>query len=181
MEKDIGSILSDACYNDIINCKEDKNHEIRKPVISCKKKSGFSQEAVAEKLGVSRQTISKWETDETVPDIYQSKKMAKLYQMTLDELIEFDVELDEIQEIIDRTDEKAADSIDWTSAWGKKYPILVQYQAEVNVPNYAHQLNLMLEDFKQEYHYNEQDAFLVLKDILYQVWKNRKGKNGSGS
>ena len=42
-------------------------------------------------------------------------------------------------------------------------------------------LNLMLEDFKQEYHYNEQDAFLVLKDILYQVWKNRKGKNGSGS
>ncbi len=146
-----------------------------------RKKSGFSQEAVAEKLGVSRQTISKWETDETVPDIYQSKKMAKLYRMTLDELIEFDVELDEIQEIIDRTDEKAADSIDWTSAWGKKYPILVQYQAEVNVPNYARQLNLMLEDFKQEYHYNEQDAFLVLKDILYQVWKNRKGKNGSGS
>lgn len=146
-----------------------------------RKKSGFSQEAVAEKLGVSRQTISKWETDETVPDIYQSKKMAKLYRMTLDELIEFDVELDEIQEIIDRTDEKAVDSIDWTSAWGKKYPILVQYQAEVNVPNYARQLNLMLEDFKQEYHYNEQDAFLVLKDILYQVWKNRKGKNGSGS
>ena len=89
-----------------------------------RKKSGFSQEAVAEKLGVSRQTISKWEPDETVPDIYQSKKMAKLYRMTLDELIEFDVELDEIQKIIDRTDEKAADSIDWTSAWGKKYPIL---------------------------------------------------------
>lgn len=60
------------------------------------------------------QTISKWEPDETVPDIYQSKKMAKLYRMTLDELIEFDVELEEIQEIIDRTDEKAADSIDWT-------------------------------------------------------------------
>ncbi|MEZ3431490.1 MAG: helix-turn-helix transcriptional regulator [Lachnospiraceae bacterium] len=79
-----------------------------------RKKSGFSQEAVAEKLGVSRQTISKWEPDETVPDIYQSKKMAKLYRMTLDELIEFDVELEEIQEIIDRTDEKAADSIDWT-------------------------------------------------------------------
>ena len=61
----------------------------------------------------SRQTISKWETDETIPDIYQSKKMAKLYRMTLDELIEFDVEL---------------------------------------------------------------DAFLVLKDILYQVWKNKKGR-----
>lgn len=139
-----------------------------------RKKSGLSQEAVAEKLGVSRQTISKWETDETVPDIYQSKKMAKLYRMTLDELIEFDVDLDEIQEIIDRTDEKAAESIDWTSAWGKKYPILIQYKDEVNVPNYARQLNLMLEDLKQEHHYSEQDALLVLKDILYQVWKNRK-------
>lgn len=40
-----------------------------------RKKCGLSQEVVAEKLGVSRQTVSKWETDETVPDIYQSKKM----------------------------------------------------------------------------------------------------------
>lgn len=39
-----------------------------------RKKCGLSQEAVAEKLGVSRQTVSKWETDETVPDIRQSKK-----------------------------------------------------------------------------------------------------------
>lgn len=34
-----------------------------------RKKSGLSQENVAEKLGVSRQTISKWETNETLPDI----------------------------------------------------------------------------------------------------------------
>lgn len=33
-----------------------------------RKKSGLTQEAVAEKLGVSRQTISKWETNETLPD-----------------------------------------------------------------------------------------------------------------
>ena len=141
-----------------------------------RKKSGLSQEAVAEKLGVSRQTISKWETDETIPDIYQSKKMAKLYHMTLDELIEFDVELDEIQEIIEKTDEKATEAIDWTSAWSKKYPILIQYQEKVNIPNYARRFDLMMEELKQEYHYNELDAFLVLKDILYQVWKSRKGR-----
>lgn len=35
-----------------------------------RKKCGLSQEEVAEKLGVSRQTISKWETNETIPDIY---------------------------------------------------------------------------------------------------------------
>ena len=51
-------------------------------LFTARKKSGLSQEDVAEKLGVSRQTVSKWETDETVPDIRQSKKMAVLYNMT---------------------------------------------------------------------------------------------------
>ena len=48
-------------------------------LFQARKKCGLSQEDVAEKLGVSRQTVSKWETDETVPDIRQSKKMAVLY------------------------------------------------------------------------------------------------------
>ena len=69
-------------------------------LFQARKKVGLSQEMVAEKLGVSRQTISKWETDETLPDIYQSKKLAKLYNLTLDELIEFDVELKEIEQLI---------------------------------------------------------------------------------
>ena len=47
-----------------------------------RKKRGLSQEEVAQKIGVSRQTISKWETNETIPDIYQSKKMAKLYNVS---------------------------------------------------------------------------------------------------
>ena len=51
-----------------------------------RRKKGLSQEAVAEKLGVSRQTISKWETDETLPDIRQAKKPSVLYGLTLDEL-----------------------------------------------------------------------------------------------
>lgn len=139
-----------------------------------RKKCGLSQEEVAEKLGVSRQTISKWETNETVPDIYQSKKMAKLYHIALDDLIEFDVELSEIQEIIEKTDEKIEERIDWTSAWGKKYPVLLQYQQEANVPDYARRINLMLNELKTEYQFNEQDAMLVLKDILYQTWKTRK-------
>ena len=65
-----------------------------------RKKCGLSQEDVAEKLGVSRQTISKWETDETIPDIYQSKKMAVLYNMSLDELIDFDIDINEIRRLL---------------------------------------------------------------------------------
>ena len=75
-------------------------------LFQARKKAGLSQEIVAEKLGVSRQTISKWETDETVPDIYQSKKLAKLYNLSLDELIEFDVDIKEIEEVIKNTNEE---------------------------------------------------------------------------
>ncbi len=141
-----------------------------------RKKCGLSQEDVAEKLGVSRQTVSKWETDETVPDIRQSKKMAMLYNMSLDELIDFDIDVKEIQNIIDKTKEDVEEKINWTNAWGKKYPILLKYQTEVNIPQYAHRISVMLDELKQEYGFSEQNAMLVLKDILYNVWKNRKGK-----
>ncbi len=136
-----------------------------------RKKSGLTQEEVAQKLGVSRQTISKWETDETLPDIRQSKKMAVLYNISLDELIKFDVDVKEIEQVIERTNEETESKTDWTAVWGKKYPILLQYQNEVNVPNYEIRLTEMLDELKKEYGYNELDAMLVLKDILAKVWK----------
>ena len=136
-----------------------------------RKKSGLSQEEVAEKIGVSRQTISKWETNETVPDIYQSKKMEKLYKISLDELIEFDIDLQEIEEMIDKSDEKLNEKVNWTNAWGKKYPILLKYQTEVNTSNYAFRITKMFDEIKNEYGYSKQDAMLVLKDILYQSYK----------
>lgn len=139
-----------------------------------RKKKGLSQEEVAEKLGVIRQTISKWETDETLPDIRQSKHLAVLYGLSLDELIEFDIEVKEIQEVIDRTSEEVTNKIDWTKAWGKKYPVLVQYQKEVDTSFYAARLDEMQSDLQKKYGYNELDAFLVLKDILAAVWKNKK-------
>ena len=145
-------------------------------IFQARKKCGLSQEAVAEKLGVSRQTVSKWETDERVPDIRQSKKMAVLYHVSLDELIDFDIDLKEIQEAIDRTTEKVEEKINWTNVWGKKYPILLQYQKDVNISDYASRIDMMLDELKREYNYSEQDAMLVLKDILSNVWKNRKDR-----
>ena len=139
-----------------------------------RKKCGLSQEDVAEKLGVSRQTVSKWETDETLPDIRQSKKMAVLYNMSLDELIEFDIDVKEIQQIIEKTSEQIEEKIDWTSAWGKKYPILIQYQNEVNIPKYATRIDSMVNELMEEYQYSNIDAFLVLKDMLGKVWKGNK-------
>ena len=143
-------------------------------LMQARKKAGLSQEAVAEKLGVSRQTISKWETDETVPDIYQSKKLAKLYHLSLDELIEFDVDLKEIEHIIKNIDEKKEAKVDWTNAWSKKYPVLATYQQVVNIDGYASVIRKMLEQLKMDYGYNDLDSMLVLKDILYHEWKDHK-------
>ena len=147
-------------------------------LFEARKSRGLSQEAVAEKLGVSRQTISKWETDETLPDIRQSKKLAVLYGRSLDELIDFDIGVKEIQDAIDRTSEETSAKIDWTKAWSKKYPILARYQSEVDISPYAAELERMLRGLEKEYGYGELDAFLVLKDILARVWKSRKEGRG---
>ena len=143
-------------------------------LFQARKKAGISQEVVAEKLGVSRQTISKWETDETVPDIYQAKKLAKLYKLSLDELIEFDIDMKEIEEVIRNTDEKKEEKIDWTSAWSKKYSVLATYQSKVNISKYALEIRKMLNSLENNYRYSRLDSMLVLKDILYHEWKDNK-------
>jgi len=140
-----------------------------------RKKKGLSQEEVAEKLGVSRQTISKWETDETLPDIRQSKRLAMLYGVTLDELIEFDVDVQEIQELIDKTSRALTDKIDWTKAWSRKYPVLAAYRQTVDIAPYAGELERLIADLEKRYGYSRMDAFLVLKDILAVVWKAGDG------
>lgn len=143
-------------------------------LFDARKKRGLSQEEVAGKLGVSRQTISKWETDETLPDIRQSKRLAVLYGLSLDELVEFDMDVKELQEAIDRTSEEVTEKIDWTKVWSKKYPILARYPLEVEVDSYAARLRELLRDLEKTYGYEELDAFLVLKDILAGVWKDRE-------
>ena len=89
-------------------------------LFQARKRCGLTQEEVAEKLGVSRQTVSKWETDETLPDIRQSKRLALLYRLSLDELIDFDLDVQEVEQAIERTSAALEEKIDWTKAWGRK-------------------------------------------------------------
>lgn len=143
-------------------------------LFQARKKAGLSQESVAEKLGVSRQTISKWETDETIPDIYQSKKLAKLYNLTLDELIDFDIDIKEIEEIIKNTDEEKESKINWTNAWSNKYPVLKNYTQQVDISKYSTIIRKLLDSLKDNYGFNDLNSMLVLKDILYHEWKDNK-------
>lgn len=138
-----------------------------------RKKSGLSQENVAEKLGVSRQTISKWETDDTLPDIRQSKRLAVLYGVTLDELIDYDFDEQQAAQMIESVSDEAQAKIDWNKVWSKKYPVLAAYHERVKLDDYAPQLREMLTQLRVDYGYNHTDALLVLKDILARVWKGQ--------
>ena len=50
-------------------------------------KYGYTLEGMAEIISVSRQTIAKWETGESYPDIINCQKLATLYKVSLDELV----------------------------------------------------------------------------------------------
>lgn len=56
-------------------------------IYELRKKHGLSQEQLAEKVGVARQTISKWELGETSPDIKQTQIISQIFGVSLDELI----------------------------------------------------------------------------------------------
>lgn len=51
--------------------------------------NGYSQEEVAEKIGISRQAYAKWEKGESVPDVERCQKLAELYGVTIDSLVTF--------------------------------------------------------------------------------------------
>lgn len=55
-------------------------------IISERKKCKLSQEDLAEKLGITRQTISNWELNETSPDLKQATKLCDIFNISLDEL-----------------------------------------------------------------------------------------------
>ena len=52
---------------------------------------GMTQEKLAEQMGVSRQTISKWETGEAIPDVDKLLELSKLFSCTLDSLLKEDM------------------------------------------------------------------------------------------
>lgn len=67
--------------------------EIGKKLKDARMKSGFTQENVAEKINVSRQTISNWENEKSYPDIINVIELSNLYSISLDDLLKGDQEM----------------------------------------------------------------------------------------
>lgn len=135
-------------------------------LLDLRKKAGFSQEEVAEKVDVSRQTVSKWETDQTVPELIKAKLLSQLYNVSYDYLISGSPIGGDLTSI-----EMIVDEIDWTGAWSKKYPILASYHGMRGIESYKKQISDIYDNFKTELNSSDMDTVLILKDILYQKYR----------
>ena len=61
-------------------------------IMELRKKNGWSQEELAERIYISRQTLSKYETGESLPNIEQCKAIADVFGVTLDDLVNYEKE-----------------------------------------------------------------------------------------
>jgi transcriptional regulator with XRE-family HTH domain len=59
-------------------------------LVYLRKMNGMSQENLAARLDITRQTLSKWELGEGSPDIEKSKMLADIFGVSLDDLVSFD-------------------------------------------------------------------------------------------
>ena len=82
--------------------------------------------------------------------------------------------MQDIENIIKDTTDDNQNKVNWTKAWSSKYPVLATYQEEVDAEKYAKEIRKILSDLQKTYNYNELDAMLVLKDILYHEWKDKR-------
>jgi len=64
-------------------------------IIRLRKKNGWSQEELADKMNIYRQAVSKWERDLSFPDISSIPKLAEIFEVSVDELIQVKTETKE--------------------------------------------------------------------------------------
>ena len=75
-------------------------------ILELRKKNDLSQEKLAEKINVTRQTISNWELNETSPDLKQASELAKVFNVTLDDLVGISTE-DVLYDKVNSIEEKS--------------------------------------------------------------------------
>lgn len=104
--------------------------------------NSYSQEEVAEKVGISRQAYAKWEKGETVPDVERCQKLAELYGTTIDSILNFS--------------HKVGDSVVTPAPKGKHIfgTVKVNERGQIVIPKRARELF----DIKKD------DAIVVLGD-----------------
>ena len=87
------------------------NVQIAQRLAELRRAKGYSQEVLANRLGLSRQAVSKWERAESSPDTENLIALARLYGVSLDELLSVDNEIEE-DIAFERADRVATTALD---------------------------------------------------------------------
>ena len=89
---------------------EVKTVELGNKLYELRKNAKLSQEQLAQKLNVTRQTISNWELNQTTPDILQAKQLSQIFTITIDELANNNTQ-DILVEKLNKTDKNVSSSM----------------------------------------------------------------------
>lgn len=136
--------------------------KIGENIASSRKKVNLTQDQLAEKLGVSRQTISKWESNLAYPELPKIIKLSKVLNISCDELL--------LNQNNDKMLEIKTSKNGYTIDWNKLYPILEEYRNKVNFEEYENIFKDLIINTKDIYKFSLEDTILVLKDIMYKTY-----------
>ena len=109
-------IYCGLCYDEFTQKKGGSLMELCRTIRKLRTEKGWSQEMLAEKAYVSRQTVSNWETEKSYPDVHSLLILSDLFGVTLDELIKGDVET--MKKTVNETDAKALKKAQWFGVLG---------------------------------------------------------------
>lgn len=90
--------------------------ELSRTIRKLRSEKGWSQETLAEKAYVSRQTVSNWENEKSLPDVHSLLILGDIFGVSLDELIKGDVEA--MKETVKKEDAKTLGNTNWIGIIG---------------------------------------------------------------
>ncbi|MEX1376310.1 MAG: helix-turn-helix transcriptional regulator [Eubacteriales bacterium] len=100
------------------------NVEVANKLVKLRKSHGFSQEDLAEQLGVSRQAVSKWERAEASPDTENLITLSKIYSISIDDILDAEIEIANSTEVSRKTGKQMTDKQEAWAAIGSMIAVI---------------------------------------------------------
>lgn len=120
-------------------------------------KMQMSQDELAAELLVTKQAVSKWESGKATPTVDNLNEMSRTFSCKFEDIVG-----------------ENGENVNWTNAWAGRFPILGDYHTFNGIEKYKIQVAKLLDEVSLQYNLSNVDSMLVLKDILYQIYKNKK-------
>ena len=106
---------------------------IGEKITELRKKYNYTQEILAEKIGVTRQTLSNWESNITSPDLNQASLLCKELKININDLLDNDLELDVKDNSNSILNKLIGNKVILNFDYDNYYDIDIEYQGRVKV------------------------------------------------